>query len=88
MEKPKCKKCEHCKDKGRAERQCGAMGRKYYYCTHDKVKSLRDRHGLPISGFIAFGTHSLNSPLVLATSPRWCPLNLGNVQRRIERTLL
>jgi len=88
MEKPKCKQCDYCKDKGRAERQSGAMGRKYYYCTHDKVDSLRDNYGRPISGFIAYGTSSLTSPLVLATSPRWCPLNLGNVQRRIERTLL
>lgn len=49
------------------------MGRKRYYCKHEGVNNIRDKHGFLIDGFVGFGESNLKSPLVLKTSPRWCP---------------
>ncbi|BDU81604.1 hypothetical protein SNUCP2_12740 [Clostridium perfringens A] len=49
------------------------MGRKRYYCKHEDISNIRDKHGFLIDGFVGFGENNWKSPLVLKTSPRWCP---------------
>lgn len=66
----KCKECEFCEVQGRSESQCGTPGRKHYYCINKNIKDCGNRTW----GFIGFGTNTTVSPLLLKTSPRWCPL--------------
>lgn len=69
-----CRECEHCKQIGRQQSQCGTLGRKIYYCENPKVYNLRNINGYPICNFIGYGDMTLESPLQLKTSKRWCPL--------------
>lgn len=77
VEKAKCKYCEFCKDRGRAQSQCGMLGRKEYWCVNPETKKLPiSAFGNRASCFIGFGEHrSIDSPLQLKTAPRWCPKN-------------
>ena len=68
----KCKECEFCKVRGRSESQCYEPGRKHYYCTNEGIEDCGDRSW----GFIGFGTNTMESPLTVKTSPRWCPLKI------------
>lgn len=72
--KRECRYCNHCKQLGRQQRQQNRDGRKRYYCKNPKIKGLKDKHGLPLQGFIGFGSMEPDSPLVLKTHPRWCPM--------------
>jgi hypothetical protein len=72
--KLKCKDCEHCTQIGRAQTQRNRVGRKYYYCKNPKIKDMKDKWGYPHMGFIGFGEHNNSSPLMIKTSPIWCPL--------------
>ena len=68
-----CIYCEFCKQRGRQQSNRYTDGRKHYYCTHSNINDMKDKYGLPHTGFIGFGTNTWESPLVLKTSPRWCP---------------
>lgn len=68
-----CKYCCDCKQIGRMRDQGFSIGRKKYYCKHEGLKSMKDKHGFHLDGFIGFGTVSKESPIALKTSPRWCP---------------
>lgn len=68
-----CKYCFDCKQEGRQNSNKYTCGRKHYYCHNLKIKEIKDKWGYPHSGFIGFGTNTLDSPLALKTSPRWCP---------------
>lgn len=69
-----CRECEHCKQIGRQKSQCGILGRKTYYCENPKVYEFKNEDGYPINNFVGFGDMTLESPLQLKTSKRWCPL--------------
>ncbi|EOU1153731.1 hypothetical protein C4D51_01225 [Clostridium perfringens] len=69
-----CKHCLYCEQIGRQNSTWGSIGRKRYYCKHEGVSNIRDKHGFVIDGFVGFGENNLKSPLVLKTSPRWCPI--------------
>lgn len=71
---PPCRRCEHCKNKGRQNSQRGRLGRKRYYCEHPRAYDLKDERGLPLYPFIGFGDMTYKSPLVLKTYKTWCPL--------------
>lgn len=68
-----CKYCFFCKQIGRQNSNRDTLGRKRYYCKHEGVSNIRDKHGFLIDGFVGFGENNWDSPLVLKTSPRWCP---------------
>ena len=67
---PKCKNCEHCINIGRADAKYSGnrhvSGRKYYYCKHPNRPAKKD--------FISCGDCTYASPIVIKTSPCWCPL--------------
>ena len=71
---PPCRHCEHCKQCGRQNSQRGRLGRKRYFCSHPKVRELKDAHGLPLYPFIGYGDMTVASPLVLKSRKSWCPL--------------
>ena len=66
----KCKECKFCKAICRSQSQCFEPGRKHYYCEYPGVKTPPNR----TEGFIDFGSNTLESPINIKTSPRWCPL--------------
>lgn len=68
-----CIYCNSFKQIGRQQSNRDTDGRKHYYCNHSNIDSMKDKHGLPHTGFIGFGTNTWDSPLALKTSPRWCP---------------
>jgi hypothetical protein len=68
-----CKYCSSCKQIGRQNSNCDTIGRKRYYCEHEGLVNIKNKNGFPIDGFIGFGENNWRSPLVLKTSPRWCP---------------
>lgn len=70
----KCRYCEHLQQQGRQKSQSGQLGRKHYYCGNPAVKHLKDRHGAPVYPFVGFGDMTVDSPLQLKTSKRWCPM--------------
>lgn len=35
---------------------------------------MRDKYGYPLNNFIGYGDISYDSPLLLKTSKKWCPL--------------
>ena len=69
-----CKECKYCKQIGRQQSQCGQSGRKRYYCKNPKVYEMRDKDGYPINRFVGYGDMTVESPLKLKTSKKWCPL--------------
>lgn len=69
-----CKNCCYCKQHGRQQSQQFRIGRKHYWCEHPEVKNIKDKHGNPQWNFIDFGDVTIESPLVLKTAKRWCPL--------------
>lgn len=69
-----CRECKYCEQTGRQQSQCGRLGRKTYHCKNPKVYDLRNEHGYPINNFIGYGDMTLESPLQLKTSKKWCPL--------------
>lgn len=69
-----CKSCDHCKQIGRQQTQNYRLGRKKYYCYHPLTLKMTDRWGHPLNNFIGFGSMTADSPLVLKTAKRWCPL--------------
>ncbi|MBG9692538.1 hypothetical protein ACP3VS_22780 [Lysinibacillus sp. VIII_CA] len=74
--KAKCKNCGYCRQLGRQQTQRGRVGRKHYYCEHPEAKLLPlNTFGNKATLFIGFGEHTLESPLSIKTSPRWCPIN-------------
>jgi len=80
----KCKECVYCKQTGRtkSEYSSNRKSRSTYYCKHEKVHEMKDKHGLPLNNFIGFGKakHEWeDSQLVLKTSKSWCPLKEGSV---------
>lgn len=62
-----CKYCNSCKQHGRQKSTRYGMGKKHYWCEHERVKEVTNWN------FIGFGTNTYESPLVVKTSPRWCP---------------
>lgn len=68
-----CKQCLHCEQMGRQNSTWSSVGRKRYYCKHEGISNIRDKHGFLIDGFVGFGENNWKSPLTLKTSPRWCP---------------
>lgn len=71
-----CKHCEHCNYVGRSQTQCYRVGRKYYYCSNPKAKTLPLKaFGNKAPCFIGFGTSTYESPLAMKTAPKWCPKN-------------
>lgn len=62
-----CKYCGSCKQSGKQKSTRDHIGRKHYWCEHEKVKALTDWN------FIGFGTNTYESPLAMKTTPRWCP---------------
>ena len=70
----KCKDCKYCKQIGRTECQRFGLGRKEYFCENPEVYKLKDEKGRPIYNFIGYGDTTLESPLQLKSSKRWCPL--------------
>ena len=70
----KCKDCEYCKQIGRTESQRFSLGRKEYFCENPEVYKFKDEKGRPIFNFIGYGDTTLESPLQLKSSKRWCPL--------------
>lgn len=72
----KCKECKYCKQIGRTECQTYRLGRKTYYCENPDVYDLKDENGYQIYNFIGYGDTTIESPLQLKTSKRWCPLKI------------
>lgn len=70
----KCKECEYCKATGRTKGDKYNLGRKEYYCENPKVNELKDKNGYPLFNFVGYGDTTLESPLQLKTSKKWCPL--------------
>ncbi len=70
----RCKDCKYCKYIGRSQTQCGRIGRKRYYCEHPKVYQMKDKQGFPLNNFIEYGDNSLESPLSIKSTKKWCPL--------------
>lgn len=69
-----CRECKYCKQIGRQQSQCGQLGRKRYYCENSKIHEMEDKDGYIINNFIGFGDMTIESPLQLKTSKKWCPL--------------
>lgn len=66
----KCKDCEFCRPGGRqkAKYSCLKNSRRSYHCDHpERLKYTKN-------DFIGFGDTTLESPLQLKSSKRWCPL--------------
>lgn len=76
--KTTCKKCQYCRQGGRQQSQRGTLGRRKYYCEHPSVGDIKDKYGWPIDPFIGFGDMSRESPLVLKTRKKWCPMEVTN----------
>lgn len=76
--KPTCKKCQYCRQGGRQQSQRGTLGRRTYYCEHPSVGDIKDKYGWTIYPFIGFGDMSRESPLVLKTRKKWCPMEVTN----------
>lgn len=74
MVKIKCKECKYCKQIGRTEEYRFRGSRKTYYCENPKVYKLKDKNGYPLFNFVGYGDTTLESPLQLKTSKKWCPL--------------
>ncbi len=72
-----CKKCTYCENSGRQQTQQYRLGRKHYRCTHPKTKEMNQ--SVRFNDFIGFGNMSFESPLVLKTRKRWCPLRIEKV---------
>ena len=74
----KCKECEHCKMRSRANVKYagyGTYGRGEFWCEHPDAAKLPLRaFGNSAPKFIGFGTVEKDSKLQMKTSPRWCPL--------------
>lgn len=70
----KCKECEYCKTIGRTNEQGVRGSRKTYYCENPEVYNLKNKKGFPIYNFIGYGDTTIESPLQLKTSKKWCPL--------------
>lgn len=68
----KCKDCKYCKQIGRQQSQRGRLGRKTYYCEYPGIYELRDEFGYQINNFIGYGDMTVESPLTLKTSKKWC----------------
>ena len=74
----RCKECQHCKLKGRAESKFSGTytgsGRGYFYCENPEAKKLpREAFGNQMPEFVGFGTPEYNTKLTTKTSPKWCP---------------
>lgn len=74
----KCKECEYCKMRGRANVKYsgyGIYGRGEFWCEHPDTTKLPPRaFGRSAPSFIGFGTREKDSKPQIKTSPRWCPL--------------
>lgn len=73
---PQCKNCKHCKQIGRTNGKFSTNNesRNTYYCGHPNVRDIQDEHGLPLYPFIGFGDTTRESPLILKSHKRWCPI--------------
>lgn len=77
-----CKNCNHCKQIGRQNMTTYGYGKKHYWCEHPEIEKIPfKKFGNSARGFIGFGTNTLTSPLSLKTHPRWCPMELKNIER-------
>ena len=75
----RCKECDYCKQIGKQNSNRDTVGRKHYWCKHPITDTLEDRvFGNKAQGFIGFGENNYESPLVLKTSPRWCPIKVNS----------
>lgn len=72
--RPPCWLCQHCEQIGRQQTQKGRLGRKRYYCKHPRTREMTDNRGFPLLPFIGYGDMTVNSPLVLKTHKKWCPM--------------
>lgn len=70
---PKCKECNYCKSMGRSQSQRNRIGGRHYYCGYSDSAKLDPR----MTGFISIGDATIDSPIKIKTSPRWCPLRGG-----------
>lgn len=56
--------------------------KKHYWCEHPEIEKMPSKNfGNSARGFIGFGTNTLTSPLALKTHPRWCPMELKNIEK-------
>ena len=76
----KCKECKYCEQIGRSESQNFNLGRKQYFCENPEIYNLKDEHGRQIYNFIGYGDSTIESPLQLKTSKKWCPLKKEDKQ--------
>lgn len=70
----RCKECEYCKAIGRTMGGKYSLGRREYFCENPKVYELKDKNGYPLFNFVGYGDTTIESPLQLKTSKKWCPL--------------
>lgn len=74
---PRCKECQHCELRNRAESKFTGgygYGRGYFFCENQETKRLpREAFGNQMPSFIGFGTPEYDTKLTVKTSPRWCP---------------
>ena len=51
------------------------LRREHYWCKHPLINDMNNEvFGNKAEGFIGFGENNYQSPLVLKTTPRWCPI--------------
>lgn len=74
MIKMKCKECKYCKQIERSEIQRYSLGRKQYFCENPETYKLKNKYGYQVNNFVGYGDTTLESPLQLKTSKKWCPL--------------
>ena len=75
----RCSECEYCKQIGKKNSTYRSVGRKIYYCKNPDNTIETDSAGVPIvHDFVGYGTNTFGSPLVLKTSPKWCPKKKDN----------
>lgn len=75
-----CKECKYCNQIGRTRGERFSLGRKEYFCENPEVYNLKDERGNTIYNFIGYGDTTIESPLQLKKSKRWCPLNKEDKQ--------
>lgn len=86
---PRCKECQHCELRNRAESKFTGgygYGRGYFFCENQETKRLpREAFGNQMPSFIGFGTPEYETKLTVKTSPRCAymgGLQFGNSYHR------
>lgn len=69
-----CRYCPHCKQKGRQKATRYGSGKKHYYCTHADINKIDWYEMRRATAFISFGENTYESPILIKTHPKWCPI--------------